>query len=123
MSNQVKAPSENEVRNACAEYLLHRGWLVLRVNSGAAVVTENGKRRFISFIKWMTLGNDPQTAGASDLLALHPDPTFKPLACECKVPGNEPTEAQRRFMAQWEKHGGRAVVACSIDDVKEALGE
>lgn len=115
--------TENDIRNACADYLQYQGFLVLRVNSGAAVVIENGKRRFINYVKYFALGDVPQTAGVSDLLAIHPDPARKPIACECKMPGNTPTEAQRRFMAQWEKHGGRAVVASSVNDIERILSE
>jgi len=114
-------PTENEIRNAIAEYLAYDGWLVMRVNSGAAVTTENGKRRFVQFIKWMVLGAGVQTAGVADLLAIRSGQP--PLAIETKRPGNVPTEAQRRFMAEWERHGGKAIVASSVDDVQEAIGE
>lgn len=123
VARRGQVPTENEIRNAIAEYLVYNHWLVLRVNSGAAVTVENGKRRFVSFVKWSVLGENPQTAGVSDLLALHPDPAYKPLAIECKRPGNTTTEAQERFMAAWTEHGGIAVVAQSIDDVKKALNQ
>lgn len=114
--------SENDIRNACAEWLIYDGWLVLRINSGAATVKdEKGKRRWMWFTKWMALGEGTQTAGVSDLLCLKP--SQPPLVVEAKVPGNTPTEAQRRFMAQWEAHGGKAVVAYSIEDVERVLSE
>lgn len=115
--------SENQIRNAIAEYLIYNGFLVLRINSGAAVVIENGKRRWINYVKWFALGEEPQTAGVSDLLAIHPDPACPPLVVEAKVPGNQPTEAQRRFMAQWIKHGGIAVIAYGIEDVQRVLSQ
>jgi hypothetical protein len=109
--------SENEIRNACAEWLLYHGWLVLRINSGAAV-SENaaGKVRFVSFSKWQVLGDDVHTDGISDLLAIHPD--YPPLVIEAKMKGNHPTPAQLRFMAAWEAAGGRAIVARGIGDIE-----
>lgn len=117
----TEVPTENQIRNAIAEYLIYDGWLVIRINSGAAVVTENNKRRFVSFVKWMSLGQGTQTAGVSDLLCIkagHP-----PIVIETKRPGNTPTEAQKRFMAQWEAHGGVALVAESVADVERILNQ
>lgn len=117
----TEAPTENQIRNAIAEFLVYHGWLVLRINSGAAVTTENGKRRFVQFIKWFVLGENPQTAGVSDLLC------FKigqaPLAIETKRPGNKPTEAQKNFLRAWAEHGGVWCVAESVADVEMALSE
>jgi len=117
----TEIPTENEIRNAIAEFLIYHGWLVLRVNSGAAVTTEKGKRRFVQFIKWMALGQGTQTAGVSDLLCFKPG--NRPLAIETKTPGNKPTEAQKSFLAAWGAHGGAWCVASSVDDVALAIGE
>ncbi len=114
--------SENEIRNACAEFLLYNHWLVIRPNMGIATPErEDGSRGWVPFNRWQILGDFEHTDGISDLLA------FKwglpPLAIECKVPGNEPTPAQLRFMAAWVAAGGRAVVAHGIGDLAGVVGE
>jgi hypothetical protein len=118
--------SENEIRNSCADFLLYHGFLVLRINSGAAMATgDSGKVRYVSFSKWSVLGDDPQTAGISDLLAFKAGPggSITALAIECKMPGNTPTEAQVKFMAAWEAVGGVSVVARSVDDLEAVVDE
>lgn len=114
-------PTENQIRNAIADFLVFNGWLVIRINSGAAQVTENGKRRYVSFVRWSVLGQGTQTAGVSDLLCIKAN--YPPMVIETKRPGNTPTEAQEKFMAEWVKHGGVALVAHSVDDVQQALTE
>lgn len=113
--------SENEIRNACADWLLFHHWLVLRINSGAATSEgAGGKLRFVSFNRWQTLGIDPQTAGVSDLICFKAG--CPPLAVEAKMKGNTPTPAQLRFMAAWEAAGGVSIVAHSVDDLEAVLG-
>lgn len=117
----TEVPTENQIRNAIIEFLIYHGFLVIRINSGAAATTENGKRRFVSFVKWWAAGEGPRTAGVSDLLCFKPGK--KPLAIETKRPGNTPTEAQRRFMEEWERYGGLVLVAESVTDVEKVIGE
>lgn len=111
-------PDENEIRNSIVEYLVYNHWLVLRINSGAAVVIEHGKRRWINYVKWFVLGENPQTAGVSDLICLKDGAA---IAIETKRPGNTPTEAQERFMNEWRRRGGVAIVARSVDDVIKVI--
>lgn len=115
-------PTENEIRDACTEWLLYHHWLVMRINSGAAKPERaDGSRGFVPFNRWQVLGDDEQTAGASDLLAFKSG--SKPLCVETKVPGNFPTPAQRRFMTEWITHGGQAIVATGIDDLEKWIAK
>lgn len=112
--------SETNLVTALIEFLQYAGWLVLRINSGARKVEDaGGNERFFWFSKWFILGDDPQTAGVSDLIALHP--AFRPLAIEAKLPGNKPSPAQKRFLAAWAEHGGAWCVCESLDDLIVAL--
>lgn len=132
MTNQLELvteiPTENQIKKAIIEYLVYRGWLVLRINSGAAAgqyedKQGHTKKRFMRFVHWHALGVTfiEGQAGVSDLLAIHQD--RPPLIIETKRPGKTPTEAQKRFMAAWAEHGGDWVVAESVDDVQEALSQ
>ena len=108
--------SENTVKNAIIDYLIYRGALVLRVNSGAAVETHQGKRRFLWFVKWFALGQGNQVAGVADILALWQGRLY---AIETKAIGKKGnvTEAQQLFLNEVVKHGGVGIVADSVDDI------
>lgn len=111
--------TENDVKNAIIDYLTLTGWLVIRINSGAASGDDNGKRRFVSFVKWFCGGYGPQTAGIADIIAVKGGIC---LAVECKRPGGgRLSDAQRRFLGEWGEHGGIWCVAESVDDVIIAL--
>lgn len=124
----TEVPDENSVKRAVIQFLLYKGYFVLRINSGAAAGEYEDKqgqvkKRFMRFVQWHARGvtfKEGQ-AGTSDLLAIkegHP-----PLAIETKRLGNTPSDAQRRFMAEWESYGGRAIVAYSVTDVEKALNQ
>jgi len=115
--------SENDVKNAIIDYLLYRGALVLRINSGAAIGdADNGKRRFLSFVRWFVPGltRDEQGRGVSDILGLWQG---RWLAIETKAPGKRDnvTAAQARFLEEVRARGGIGIVAESIDDVAGVL--
>lgn len=107
--------TEHELQTAIIDYLLYHHWLVIRINSGVArPERETGERGFVPFYHWQVLGDDQYTSGVSDLLALKDGYA---IVIEVKLPGNEPTPEQRRFMAEWRARGGLAIVAWSLDDV------
>lgn len=118
-------PDENSIKRAIIEYLIYRGALVLRVNSGAAVGQYEDKygrtkKRLMRFVQWFGVGvtfKDGQ-AGVADILAILGG---KFIAIETKRPGNTPTAAQRRFLDEWGQHGGVAIVAQSVDDVIKVI--
>lgn len=120
-------PDENAIKRAIIQYLLYRGALVLRVNSGAAMGQYHdkqgrAKQRFLRFSQWYASGisfKEGQT-GVSDILAII-DKVL--IAIETKAPNrkDEVTEAQRRFLDEVERRGGLAIVASSVADVEAAL--
>jgi Holliday junction resolvase len=115
--------TENDVKKAIFEYLLYNGFLVIRVNSGAARSrSEDGKRRFIRFVFWQVLGRALETAGVSDLIGCA---AGQFIAIECKRPGKKHnvSDAQRRFLQAVEKAGGIAVVAEGVEDVAGIVEE
>lgn len=116
-------PTENQIKNAIIQFLTIKGYLVLRVNSGAAAGEYEDKqghtrKRFMRFVQYFAAGltfKEGQ-AGVSDILAFKEGQT--PLAIETKVPGKKATEAQERFMAEWVRAGGVAIVATGIQDIE-----
>lgn len=109
--------SEAEVMDACFDYLIWQGFLVMRLNSGAATPTrKDGTTGFVMFNYWQVLGQDKSFKGASDLLAFRPD--LRLIVEAKRRPGIEPTPAQLAFIQAWIEHGGVAVVASSIDDLR-----
>lgn len=124
-----EVPTENQIKLAIIQFLILKGALVLRVNSGAAAgeyQDQQGRtrKRFLRFTQWYAQGLsfEEGQAGVSDVLAILPPWASKVgqllfVVVECKVPGNTPTVAQRRFMAEVEARGGTAIVATGVDDL------
>lgn len=127
-------PDENSIKKDVIAFLVYKGAMVLKVNSGAAAGQYQNKqgytrKRYVEFVHWYAQGisYDEGKAGVSDILALLPLENglyrFVFIVVETKTPQrkDEVTEAQRRFMAEVEARGGLAVVATSIEDVEKAL--
>ena len=110
--------TENHVKAACLDLLLHSGFLVLKVNSGGAREENEttGKRRYVWFVLWQIVGAVAQRAGVSDILAVQP-PYGRFWAVETKRPGKltNTTPLQRSFLAAVRAVGGVAIV---VDDVE-----
>lgn len=102
-------PLEREVLKQCRDYLRLRGFLVIRINSGAQVGEYKGKKRFIRF-------ND--TNGVSDLLALR-DSTV--IFIEVKRPGGKLSDHQAAFLDDVRRHGGVGICVSSVDDLRRQL--
>lgn len=109
--------SEHALQTAIIDYLQYCGALVIRINSGAVVSEENGRRRFTRFYKWFVLGSKPQTAGVSDVLALHRGKFF---AIEIKIPERKgkATEAQQNFIVAVMERGGIGLVVSDVDELR-----
>lgn len=131
MTNQLEivtpVPTENDIKRAIIQYLILKGCLVLRVNSGGAMGQYEDKqgqvkKRFLRFIQWFAGGvtfKEGQ-AGVSDILAIYQG---RPIAIETKRHGNTTTEAQKRFLGTWAEHGGLWCVAESVNDVQQAFDD
>ena len=59
--------------------------------------------------------------GVSDLLGCLPNGRM--LAIECKRPGCRPTPEQERFINDIQSRGGLALIADSVQVVKDALAD
>lgn len=106
---------ENPVRNACLEFMaLHpRVAWVGRFNRGTIVVEDRQRRKH--YYQMNTV------EGFSDIHGMTKD--GKPIYCETKADGKQPTDAQEKFLTTAKKYGAIAFVAWSIDDCKAALEE
>lgn len=134
------ATPESAVQKAVIDLLI---WqykaLIIRTNSGALTPDQQGANggRFVPFNYWAVLGQDRQTKGVSDVLALLPPPSGYILeqgtiglllAIECKSPDRrnakgqpaQPSPDQARFLAAVAERGGLALVC---DDVNMLIAE
>jgi hypothetical protein len=87
------------------QLLALRGVFAWRNNSGAFVIREAGRRRFVR----------AGLVGGSDILGVLPGGRF--LA----VPGNRPTAAQRAFLDQVTAAGGLALVGYDVAELSRFL--
>lgn len=67
---------------------------------------------------WKEHGGQYGTAGVPDIICCCEG---KFVALEVKVPGNKPTELQKRTLEAIEAAGGVAAVVHSVDEVKEVM--
>lgn len=106
----MAAPREADIQRACLQYLHLIGWHVWRNNTGATRATDTrGKARFIRY----------GSPGSADILGVTPRGQF--LAVELKRPGNKPTELQAEWLERVRKSGGLAIVATSLDELRNHL--
>ncbi len=78
----------------------------VRMNSGATKTISGG---------WVKFG----FTGCPDIWAM--TKAGRLVVCEVKRPSGKPTDEQVEFLDKVQKHGGKAFIARSIDDVTEAL--
>ena len=115
----VRGKPEAGVQNACRDYALLRGALVLRINVAAMRVGPEG--RYVRSVRWWARGiSGEQSAGVSDLLILWRGLTFM---VECKAPDgrNTPSDQQWLFLSAAEAAGAIVVVAYSVNDLVTAF--
>lgn len=110
---------EKAILSACLQYLAIRGVFAWRQNQGA-MEQQNPNYRPGYGRKPTRKIRFAHVDGISDIIG-----TYKGrfLAIETKRVGNKPTEDQRGFLERVDKEGGIAIVAYSVDDVKNALDE
>lgn len=68
--------------------------------------------------KYRKLNGIGQMKGVSDILGIYKG---RPLAIEVKTPTGRLSEFQDHFLKQFEKAGGIAILARSVDDVEKVL--
>lgn len=112
-----RAIPESDVQAAIRDYLVMRGAVVIRLNSGI-MPTPDGARQFAANT-WHAPGHARETRGGADLIALWNGETF---AIEVKRAGGRQSPEQRAFQAAWEDAGGWYILASSVDDVMREMG-
>jgi len=103
------ATKESDIQKAIKDYLLLIGAVVVKHRNVGIRKPDGG---FIPVAR--------DEIGAADLVACVP-PNGKYLAVECKNEKGKPTPAQLDFLERVKTKGGIAVLARSIDDVRDAL--
>jgi putative hemolysin len=100
-------PLESEIQGACLEWLRLWGAFPVRINSGGMPGAGGGGVKF------------NKEEGCSDCLCVLPGGRF--AAIEFNRPGEKPTEKQREFLDRVIHCGGLALIATSLDDLREQL--
>lgn len=100
---------ENLLKNQIMQYLRLKRIFAWRQNTGAFIMQDKGRKRFIRC----------GIAGLSDIIGILPGGKF--LAIELKVPGGRLTKAQKNFLEMIRKNNGIAIVAFCLDDVMEVI--
>lgn len=113
-----RAIPESSVQAAIRDYLVMRGAVVIRLNSGV-MPTPDGARQFAAN-SWHAPGHARETRGGADIIAMYRGAAF---AIEVKRPGGRQSPEQRAFQDAWEQAGGWYILASSLDDVMREVGE
>jgi hypothetical protein len=110
-SKKILAGSEQDLQNACIEFLRRRQFWVRRENSGM-IRTESG-----SMVK---IGE----AGIPDLLAIRPATLDRPIAVywfEIKKPGNKSTPIQKAKQDELRSLGCQVFEIHSLEELAQAV--
>lgn len=100
--------TEHELQSQIIELIQRRGGLVIRINSGKAIIKrESGTQVIMGAAK-----------GTSDLIALYKG---RFLAIEVKVRNNRATFEQELFLLDVRDRGGIGIVTWSLDTVISLL--
>ena len=89
-----------------------------------AVLEKNIQKEILNFLNingifaFKVSGGMFQKSGISDIIACH---CGKFVAIEVKRPGGKVSPLQEDFCQKVHYHGGQAIIAYSLDDVKKAL--
>ena len=102
--NKIIAPTEQKIQKEIKDFLISKGATVVKFNNSG--IYREGK-----YIP-------THQSGVSDLLVCLKG---RFIAIEVKRPNGRLTENQKAFLKQIEKSNGVALVATSVEDVKEAL--
>lgn len=113
-----RAIPESSVQAAIRDYLVMRGAVVIRLNSGV-MPTPDGARQFAAN-SWHAPGHARETRGGADIIAMYRGAAF---AIEVKRPGGRQSPEQRAFQDAWEQAGGWYILASSLDDLIREVGE
>lgn len=121
--SQTEPLKEREIQKLILDYLQARGIFAWRNNTGAFAGEHNGKKRFVRF----------GFPGVADILGIirteaevgsgiHRNTFGRFLSIEVKRPGGKQTDDQKAFQEAVERNGGIYILASSLEDVMEVLG-
>lgn len=99
---------EQELIKTISEYLAIKKKFFWRQNSGAVVLENKGKKRFVRY----------GVTGAPDIFVLHEGTLF---GLEAKVGKNKQQQSQKDFETGFTKAGGIYKVVRSLDEVMETI--
>lgn len=108
---------ESIVQKQIIQYLILKGFLVIRVNSGGVAGSYNGKKRFI---RYYMIENTKESAGLSDLLAFYKS---VPYFLEIKTGKYKQTEKQKDFETLCQKRGLKYHVLHSLEEAETFVKE
>ena len=105
---------EAAIQQQVIDLLVAAGWLVLRINSGGAVLGGEDNARFVRFVSWQCAGYGKEDSGVPDLVAFK-NGSF--LFLETKTATGRVRESQRRFAAAASSTGNEVAFVRSVEDV------
>lgn len=110
--NPIHYASEAQIQNAILDYLMLRGVLAWRTNSGDLLITNNnGSSRRIKLAP----------KGTADIIGIMPDGSGRLLAIETKDRKGKQTPEQIEFMNRVRESGGVYILARSTEDVEREI--
>lgn len=104
-----RGPSEHEIQSQILDWLKHKRYFHWRNNVGASVGQYKGKSRFIRF----------GVKGSPDIYVLRHG---KLIGIEVKTKNNYQSQEQIVFQTEFEKAGGKYLVAWTLRDVELVFG-
>lgn len=103
---------EQDIQNQLAEYLIHKGYLTVRINSGMFSI---GKR----FIRAYIIKNSGKSTGMPDLIAFK-DGNY--LMIEVKKPKGKVSDSQKQFYNLVESFRLKYYIIESLNELEAILG-
>jgi len=107
MPNKKPVIKESVVQKSIIQYLILKGWLVIRINSGCR--SDNN-----SFVRFYTIENSKKSSGVPDLIAFKGG---KHLLIEVKRVGGKMSNNQIEFRKLAEVKGENVYCVDSIEQV------
>ena len=117
---------ESFLQKQVINYLVDKGWHVIRINSGSYSV-EDKKRRYIAFYKQFSIYFDTMgvnakkiysSAGMVDLIAMKNNVA---LQIEVKQPSGKQNMAQKTYEQITTKHGNDYYIIRDIQELRDLL--
>ena len=103
----MRRQKEGQIKKAILDYLNFKGWLCIPQRSVGIWKSKTGKY----------IPMRPTQKGVADIICVAPFRDFGlPVAIEVKTEEGKLTDNQKDFLLRWQKRGGIASVARSVED-------